>query len=164
MEADESADNLTESERESFKDITAADLEALYCPGYYRKGEELCVQILEKFDPDSEVALLFLVLNLAAQDQLDSALELVSGLNDQSLMEALRQLAFGQGADAESALYETIIEILEERESSGLVDDYFKTRDKPRPKAADIKGDKTWQKKLKSPPTVDEPFIDELNW
>lgn len=86
------------------------DLQALYSPGYYHKGEELCSAILENYDPDHQPALQFLVLSLAAQDAEDEALELVEHLDIRSHFLVLKNLPFGCGTNAESALYQATIE------------------------------------------------------
>lgn len=106
-------------------------LHALYSPGLYGEGEELCIEILEEIDPDWEPAKLFLLLTLAAQDLEEEALEIIDELRDDSLFEALRLLAFGEGTEAEDVVYEDIILCAQER---GLEDDmeaYLNNKDMP---------------------------------
>jgi hypothetical protein len=91
----------------TYHEIDEQDLQALYCPEYYEKGEEVCQEILEHYE--SQPALLFLILNLAAQDAGVEALALVSRLDDKHLFRALSILPFGQGTEAESAVYRELL-------------------------------------------------------
>lgn len=90
-------------------------LQALYNPGFYRKGEDLCLDILEDIAPDWEPARLFLMLYIAAQDEVEDSLVILEELADDSLFEALRLLAFGEGTEAEEVLYQEILSHVEQR-------------------------------------------------
>lgn len=106
-------------------------LESLYRPGAYAEGEQLCLHIFEDVDPDWEPAKLFLVLNLAAQGAEQDALELIDELSDESLIEALRHLAFGEGSESEEMVYEDIVLCAQERGLEHELEQFFETREKP---------------------------------
>lgn len=108
-----------------------AILESLYSPGCYEHGEGLCLDIMEEIDPDWEPARLFLMLNLAAMDQEEEALEMVDELSDSALLRALRELAFGAGTEAEESLYEDIILCAQERGLEPQLEKFFETREQP---------------------------------
>ena len=76
-------------------------LQSLYEEGRYSEGEELCSDILKAVRPGCETAKLFLLLNLAAQDDEDKALDLLDELSDGTLREARKLLSFGQETEAE---------------------------------------------------------------
>ena len=100
---------------EAYFDIDEQDLQALYCPGFYDKGEQLCLDILDHHDSGSQPALLFLTLNLAAQDAESEALDMVETLENSFLFKALANLPFGQGTEAEGSLYGEILRCAEQR-------------------------------------------------
>ena len=76
-------------------------LQSLYEEGRYSEGEELCSDILKAVRPGCETAKLFLLLNLAAQDDDEKALDLLEELSDGTLIEAQKLLSFGQETEAE---------------------------------------------------------------
>lgn len=100
-------------------------LESLYRPGAYREGEAICIEILEELDPDWEPAKIFLLLNLAAQNFEEEALEMLDELADNSLFEALRLVVFGEGTDAEVMIYEDIIACAEARGLDDQLQTFF---------------------------------------
>lgn len=106
-------------------------LEALYSPGNYAEGEELCLHILEEVDPDWEPARLYLLLNLAALEAPEDALELIDELQDESLFEALRHLAFGLGIAAETTIYKELMACARERGLGQQLDAFLSTLEKP---------------------------------
>lgn len=112
-------------------------LESLYRPGAYNQGEALCIQILEDIDPDWEPAKLFLVLNWAAQEVESEALELLDELEDNSLFEALRLLAFGEGNDTEAMVYEDLILCAQARGLDEQLDSFFSAPATDYPSALD---------------------------
>lgn len=105
-------------------------LEGLYRPGAYHEGEVLCLEILEEIAPDWEPARLYLLLNLAALDAEEEALQMVDELADDSLFEALRHLTFGADTVAEELVFQDIIACARSRGLGDRVDEYFATRDK----------------------------------
>ena len=106
-------------------------LQALYSPGFYAEGEDFCLELLEDIHPDWEPARQFLVLNLAAQNLEEEAIEMVDELSDESLFEVLKQLAFGAGTDAESVVYEDIVLCIQQRGLTERLETYFKTPIEP---------------------------------
>lgn len=126
-------------EEEEFEDIDGdldeklilEQLDALYRPGDYAEGESLCLEILEEIDPDWEPARLYLLLYLAAQDVEEDALQLVDDLSSESLFEALKQLTFGAGTEAEELIYEDIMACLKSRGEEKELEEYFSTPEKP---------------------------------
>lgn len=120
------------SQEQVFKESEAAEaLEALYRPGFYAEGEALCLEILEELAPEWEPARLFLLLNLAAQNLPEDALEMVDELDDDSIFEALRHLTFGAGTPAESLVYDDLLECARERGLSQELTDFFAQVEKP---------------------------------
>ena len=87
------------------KEEMELQIDALYRPGSYSDGASLCRALLEQVDPLWQSARLYLVLNLAAQDLYEEALEEVVGLEPETLFEGLRLLTFGAGTDSEEQLY-----------------------------------------------------------
>lgn len=98
-------------------------LEGLYRPGAYAEGEQLCLEILEDLAPEWEPARLFLLLNLAAQDAEEEALQMVDELSDESLFEALRHLTFGADTETEELIYKDVMACIKSR---GLKEDLQK--------------------------------------
>lgn len=96
--------------------LTEEHLEALYRPGCYAEGEQLCLDLMEELDYDWEPARLYLLLYLAAQDAEEEALQMVDDLADDSLFEALRLLTFGADTETEELVYEDILACVESRE------------------------------------------------
>lgn len=105
-------------------------LEGLYRPGAYHEGEVLCLEILEEVAPDWEPARLYLMLNLAALDAEEEALQMVDELSDDSLFEALRHLTFGADTVAEELLFQDLIACARARGLDERVDQYFADREK----------------------------------
>lgn len=110
---------------------TEAQLEALYRPGCYREGEELCVEILEYIDPDWEPARMYLLLFYAAQDFDQAALETVDELQTESLLEALLHLTFGAGTETEELIYEDIMACMESRGLEERLEAFFAEVEQP---------------------------------
>ena len=104
-------------------DLMEERLEALYRPGCYAEGEQLCLELMEDLDEDWEPARLYLLLYLAAQDAEEEAFQLVDDLADNSLFEALRLLTFGADTETEELIYSDILACVESR---GLGDDLEK--------------------------------------
>ena len=119
-------------------------LRALYQPGFYSQGEELCLDIIEDHAPDWEPAKLFLLLYLAAQDVEEEALDLVDELSEASLFEALRLLAFGEATEAESVVYEDIVLCAQERGLGKDMEAYFDNRDLPLKRYEKTEMPKSW--------------------
>lgn len=109
-------------------------LEALYRPGSYEEGEKLCLEILEERAPEWEPARLYLLLNLAAQDFEEEALQVVDDLSNDLLFEALGHLAFGAGTATEEFVYEDIVACLKSRGQDEQLEHYFSTLETPPPK------------------------------
>ncbi len=97
-------------------------LRSLYEEGRYAEGEDLGKDILTSVRPGCETAKLYLLLNLAAQDLEQDALELFHELSDSILFEAQKLLEFGQETNAE-------VTVLEEIEAC------LATPDRPRPQS-----------------------------
>lgn len=116
---------------EDEEDELEQDLRALYRPGCYGEGEELCLEILEELDPESQLATLFLMLNLAAQDLEEDALTLVDELDDGSIFEALRSLAFGEGTQSEAVLYDELVLCAQERGLAKDIEAFFQYENRP---------------------------------
>lgn len=115
-----------------FDEIEAEELlQALYSPGLYSEGEECCIEILEDIEPNSNLAKRFLLLNLAAQDLEEEALELIDQLDDSSLFEVLSQLAFGEGTQAEEAVYEDVLLCAEQRGLDSELNEFLTTKVQP---------------------------------
>ena len=123
----ESDEGLLETENDELQQ----DLRALYRPGCYHEGEELCLEILEEIDSESQLATLFLMLNLAAQNIEEDTLSLVDELDDESIFEALRSLAFGEGTQAESILYDELVLCAQERGLSADIEAFFHYENTP---------------------------------
>lgn len=102
-------------------------LEGLYRPGAYADGEQLCLEILEDLAPDWEPARLFLLLNLAAQDAEEEALQMVDELSDESLFEALRHLTFGADTETEELIYLDIMACIKSRGLKEDLEKFFNT-------------------------------------
>lgn len=114
--------------------LALEQLEAFYSPGNYAEGESLCLEILEEAAPDWEPARLYLLLNLAALDCEEEALQMVDDLSSESLIEALRQLTFGAGTQTEELVYEDIIACAQARGLSSELEQFFATVEKPWPR------------------------------
>lgn len=121
--------------RPSELEVLEETIESLYLPGHFAEGEQLCIEVLEMFEAESAVALMYLALNLAGQDQMDEALESAETLPDECLIPALRQLPFGNGNESETALYRRLIRIAEERGLGEELEQFFNTRERPWPSA-----------------------------
>lgn len=106
-------------------------LEALYQPGCYQEGEDLCLEILEEFDPDWAPARLYLLLFLAAQDVAEDALEMIDELESESLFEALLHLTFGAGTETEELVYQDIIISAEARGLKDKLESFFSLMEAP---------------------------------
>jgi hypothetical protein len=104
-------------------------LYSLYQPGCYAEGEELCLEILDELNPGWEPARLYLLLYLAAQDAQEEALEMIDELADDSLIEVLRHLAFGEGTEAEEIVYEDILACAQERGLESLVEEFLNKKE-----------------------------------
>lgn len=106
-------------------------LQSLYAPGLYSEGEEFCLEILEEIEPNSELARRYLLLNLAALDFEEEALELIDDLDDTSLFEVLSQLAFGEGTQTEEYVYQDVLLCVEQRGMTSQLEDFFATKVQP---------------------------------
>lgn len=124
-----------EDDEENVEDFNEAEmeelLEALYRPECYEEGEALCLEILEEVDSDWQPAKLYLLLNLAALDEEEEALQMIDELESDYLFDALKQLAFGAGTDTEAMVYEDIIACARERGLNEDIDRFFSTEDQP---------------------------------
>lgn len=114
--------------------LALEQLEALYSPDNYAEGESFCMEILEDLAPDFEPARLYLLLNLAALDCEEEALQMVDDLSAESLLEALRQLTFGAGTQTEELVYEDIIACAQARGLAPELEKFFATVEKPWPR------------------------------
>ncbi|MGE0495094.1 MAG: hypothetical protein AB7S38_38155 [Vulcanimicrobiota bacterium] len=116
-------------------EVLEETIESLYLPGHFAEGEQLCIEVLEMFEEESPVALMYLALNLAGMDQLAEALESADALPDECLIPCLQQLPFGRGNESETELYKRLSEIARERGLEEELEEYFNTRDRPWPNA-----------------------------
>ena len=124
---EEGEEDLEEFNRAETEEL----LDALYRPDCYEEGEALCLEILEEIDPDWQPAKLYLLLNLAAQDVEEEALQMIDELESDYLFDALRQLAFGAGTDTEAMVYEDIVACALERGLEQDMERFFDTEDQP---------------------------------